>query len=479
VSRRFQVLALSSAALVGCAVGPNYKRPDVATPAQFRGQVTPSQAASLADRPWWEVFDDPALASMIDEALRHNYDLRAAGWRVEEARAEAGIARSTFLPAVQGSAGWSRSKPSSYATGIPIPATSLYDVNLGLSWELDVWGRIRRLDEQALAAYLGTEEARRGVMLSLVADVATGYFQLRQLDLELEIAKRTTTAFEQTRDLFNRRFAAGAASALETASAEASLATTAANVPSLERQIAAQENQLSVLLGRPPGDIPRGAALNDQPLLPEVPAGLPSDLLERRPDVREAEEALVAANAGVGVATADLFPTISLTGAFGGVAPRVSELLNKGRTWSVGGGLLTPIVQGKRLAEQRRAAVAQWRQARLAYEKTVINAYAETSTALVAYAKLADVEAQQTKAVAADREAVTLANQRYVAGLADYLEVLQAEQQLYPAENALAQTRFARLATLVELYKALGGGWKLPDREWTGHDASAAGSGQR
>ena len=273
-------------------------------------------------------------------------------------------------------------------------------------------------------------------------------------------------ANEQRLRSFDRRLAAGAASALETASAEASLASTAANIPNLERQIAAQENQLSLLLGRNPGDVPRGGALNDQLLPPAIPAGIPSDLLERRPDVREAEQALVAANANVGVATANLFPTISLTGALGGVAPQVSQLFGKGKTWSVGGGLLTPIVQGGRLADQRRAAVAQWQRVRLAYERTVTNAFAEVSTALVAYAKLAEVEKQRARAVSADREAVTLANQRYVAGLADYLEVLQAEQQLYPAENALAQTRFERLATLVQLYRALGGGWKLPDQEW-------------
>jgi multidrug efflux system outer membrane protein len=453
-------IPLAVSLLAGCAVGPNYARPPVTAPPQFRGQVTPAQAASFADRPWWEVVNDTTLASLIDEGLRNNYDLRAAAWRVEEARADAGIARSTFFPQVQAGAGWSRSRSSSYATGVPIPPASLYDVNLGLSWELDLWGRIRRLDEAALAAYLGTEEARRGVMLSLVADVATSYFQLRQLDLQLEIARRTTTAFEQTRDLFDRRLAAGAASALETASAEASLASTAANIPNLERQIAAQENQLSLLLGRNPGEVPRGGALNDQLLPPEIPAGLPSDLLERRPDVREAEQALVAANANVGVATANLFPTISLTGAVGGVSPQVSQLLGKGKTWSVGAGVLTPIVQGGRLADQRRAAVARWQQARVAYERTVTNAFAEVSTALVAYGKLAEVEKQQARAVSAD-----------------YLEVLQAEQQLYPAENALAQTRFERLATLVQLYKALGGGWKLPDQEWP-HPTVAASAGR-
>jgi multidrug efflux system outer membrane protein len=476
--RTFSAVALAFVTLAGCAVGPNYRRPQVASPTQFRGELSPGQAASLADQPWWKIFDDPALASLIDEALRNNYDLRAAGWRVEQARAEAGIARSTFFPQAQAGGGWSRSRSSSYLTG-STPPVELYDVNLGLSWEIDLWGRIRRLNEAALAAYLGTEEARRGVMLSLVADVASSYFELRRLDLQLEIAKRTATAFEQTRDLFDRRLAAGAASALETASAEASLASTSANIPNLERQIAAQENLLSVLLGRNPGPVPRGAPLNDQHLLPAIPAGLPSDLLERRPDVREAEQALVAANAEVGVTIADMFPTISLTGALGGVAPQVSELFGKGKSWSVGGGLLTPIVQGGRLAHAHRAAVAQWHQARLAYEKTVTTAFAEVSTALVAYGKLAEAETQQARAVSADREAVTLANQRYVAGLADYLEVLQAEQQLYPAENALAQTRFDRLATLVQLYKGLGGGWKLSDQAWSAPASGAEGGSLR
>jgi len=473
--RTLPVLPLALLTLVGCAVGPNYQRPPVSAPAQFRGQVSPAQAASLADRAWWEIFSDATLSSLIDEALRNSFDVQAAGWRVSEARAGAGIARSEFFPQVQLGGGWSRSRSPSFTGGSSAEPVSLYDVNLGLAWELDLWGRIRRLDEAALARYFASEEARRGVMLSLIAEVATSYFELLRLDVQLGIAKRTAAAFGETRDLFDRRLAAGAASALETASAEASLASTSANIPDLERRIAAQENRLSLLLGRGPGDVPRGATLNDQLLPPEIPPGLPSDLLERRPDVREAEQALVAANANVGVATAELFPTISLTGAFGGVAPQVSELLGKGKSWSVGGGLLAPIFEGGRLASARRAAVAQWQQARVAYEKAVTNALAEVSTALVGYEKLAEVEKQQARAVSADREAVRLANERYVAGLADYLEVLQAEQQLYPAENALVQARSDRLATLVQLYKALGGGWKLSEQEWSGRTAATVG----
>ena len=465
---------LAAGVLSSCAVGPTYRRPGVATPAATRGQIGRAQAASLADQAWWDVFHDDALRSLVAEALKNGYDVRIAAWRVEEARALAGISRAQLFPQFQASAGWSRSRASLFNSPKPPAPVNLYDVNLGASWELDLWGRIRRSNQAALAQYLATEEARRGVMLSLASEVATDYFQLRLLDLQLEIAQRTATAFRETRDLFNRRLAGGAASELETASAEAALASTRANIPNIERQITAQENQLDVLLGREPGEIPRGAALDDQFLPPDVPAGLPSDLLERRPDLREAEQNLIAANAEVGVATANLFPTISLTGAFGGVAPGVGELFGNGRTWSLGGGLLTPVIQAGRLKHLRRAALAQWEQAKAGYEQSVTSAFAEVSSALVAYQKLAEVEAEQNRAVASYREAVRLAGMRYVAGLSDYLEVLQAQQQLYPAENALALTRFDRLAALVELYKALGGGWKLSDQEWPHPPAAPA-----
>ena len=465
--RTFVSLALVSSLLAGCAVGPGYKRPPVSTPEQIRGQAASSEAGSLADQAWWQIFQDDALKSLVGEALRNGYDVRLAAWRVEEARANAGIARSEFFPQVQVEGQWFRTRPSP-GSGFPPTPVNLYDVNLGLSWEIDLWGRIRRLNEAALAQYLATEEARRGVLLSLASEVATSYFQLRTLDLELEIARRTTGAFQETYDLFSRRLAGGTASALETSSAGASLASTAASIPNLERQIVAQENQLAFLLGRNPGSIPRGAALNDQFLPPEIPAGLPSDLLERRPDLRQAEQELVAANANVGVAVANFFPTISLTGAFGGVAPQVSDLFSKGRTWSVGGELLSPVLQGRRLKNQHRAALARWEQARVGFEQSVTNAFTEVSTALVAYQKLAEVEKQQAQAVDAYKEAVRLSSQRYLAGLSDYLEVLQAQQLLFPAENSLAQTRFSRLASLVQLYKALGGGWKLTDQEWPG-----------
>jgi len=473
MSRKFNsnlfMLALGAAfclLVAGCTVGPNYQRPPVTAPEQVRGQVGPSEAASLADRPWWEIFQDAELKGLIDEALRNSYDVRLAAWRVEEARAAAGISRSQLLPQVQAGAGWSRGQSSKLVNPGARPE-NLYDANLGVSWEIDLWGRIRRLNEAARAEVLATEEARRGVLLSLVSDVATSYFRLRELDLELEIAKRSAAAFQETYDLFNRRLEAGAASGLETASAGATLASTEAEIPDLERRIVAQENQLAFLLGRNPGPIARGKALNDQLLPPQIPAGLPSDLLERRPDLREAEQQLVAANAEVGVAAANFFPRLSLTGVFGGVAPQVADLFGDGKTWSAGGGLLSPVFQGRRLSQEHRAAVARWQQAKVQYEASVTNAFTEVSTALVAYQKLADTEREQARAVASYRQAVRLSNDRYLAGLADYLEVLQAQQQQLAVEDSLARARRDRLVSLVQLYKALGGGWKLSDQEWS------------
>ena len=468
--RKLALIAMM-AALSGCAIGPNYKRPEIASPAETRGQAAAAEAASLADQPWWEIFGDDTLRGLIAEALRNGYDVRLAVARVDEARANAGIARSQFFPQIQGQGDWTRSRQSNFV--LPGPPINLYDVNIGLTWEIDLWGRIRRLDEQALSLYFASEEARRGVMLSLVSEVANEYFQLRALDLQLEIAKRTTEAFQSTFDLFNRRLEGGAASRLETASAEASLATTAAQIPNLERQIVAQENSICLLLGRNPGPIARGAGLNEEALPPRVPSGLPSDLLERRPDVREAEQNLKAANAAVGAAVADFFPRIDLTGAFGGVAPQVSQLFQSGKAWSVGGGLLTPVLQGRRLHNAYRAAVARFEQAKVQFERSVTNAFSETSTALVAYQKLEEVEKQQARSVAAYRDAVALSNQRYIAGLSDYLEVLQAQQQLFPAENAAVETRYSRLAALVELYRALGGGWNVKDPAWQPVEKSA------
>jgi len=459
MSRR--LLPLAALVLAGCAMGPNYRRPEAQPPAAFRGQAQ-AEAASLADQPWWDVFGDPTLKGLVAEALKSNFDARTATWRVEEYRARLGIERAGWLPAIVPGASFNRGRQSTYSVSGHGMGQG-YDLHAGASWELDLWGRVRRLNEAGLAGYLGAQDARRGVYLATLATTASAYFELRELDHRLEIARSTTAAFGETYDLFSRRLAGGAASALETARARAAQASAAASIPGLERQIQAQENLLCLLLGRNPGPIPRGADLALQPLPPAIPAGLPSTLLERRPDLREAEQRLVAANAAVGVAKASQFPVFSLTGLLGGVAPELNQLSGPGKEWAVGASLTGPVFQGFRLQRQKDAAVAQWEQARVRWQAAVAGAFGEVSTALVAYAKHAEAEKELAGAVDALKSAVALANLRYTAGLSNYLEVLDAQQQLFPAENALSQARLARLLTMVQLYKALGGGWNLAD----------------
>ena len=436
-ARRAALLSALSLALAGCAVGPNYKRPLVPVPERFYGDERAAEARSLADVPWWDVFDDPILKGLIEEAVRNGFDARLSAARVLEARARYGIVRSQRF-----------------------------------SWELDLWGRIRRLSEAARAQYLATEEGRRGGLLSLVSDVAVAYMDLRELDSELAIAKSTTAAFQDTYDLFNRRLEGGAASGLETARAEASLAQVAAQIPEIERAIVARENQLNFLLGRNPQPIPREDPLMALP--PDVPPGLPSALLERRPDIRQAEQLLIAANANVGAAKADFFPRLSLTGLFGNVSPELGDLFSShSKTWSAGAGLLGPIFQGGRIKRSYEAAQAQWQQAKVEYEAATANAFGEVSGALVDRTKLVETERQRARAVAAYQEAVRLANIRYDSGLSAYFEVLEAQQQLFPAEISLAQTRRDQLVAVVNLYRALGGGWQAEER--TAGGAPAAG----
>src|SRR6266446_5176499 len=444
-----------------CAIGPNYKRPPLTVPERYSADESAAEARSLTDAPWWDLFEDPILKGLIEEAIRNGFDARLAAARVQEARARFGIARSQFFPSVDYEAGWQRARPDPIVNPSGQTQTQ-WSVDAAFSWELDLWGRIRRLDEAALAAYLATEEGRRGVLLSLVSDVATAYLDVRELDRELEIAKSTTAAFQGTYDLFNRRLARGAASSLETARAEASLAQVAAQIPEIARAIVARETQINFLLGRNPQPIPREGPLFALP--PEVPPGLPSALLERRPDVRQAEQALIAANAGIGVAKADFFPRLSLTGLFGNVSPELNELFSQGKTWSLGAGLLGPVFQGGRIKRAYEVAKAQWEQARIEYEATAANAFGEVSRALADRTKLVETERQRARAVSAYQEAVRLANVRYASGLSAYFEVLEAQQQLFPAEIGLAQTRRDQLVAVVNLYRALGGGWQAEER---------------
>jgi len=463
--------------LAGCAVGPNYKQPPVTAPDYYRDIQGPAQSdTSFADLPWWEVFHDDQLQKLIDEALGTGYDIQIAAWRVEEARARAGIARSEFWPQVGYSGEYSRSQQSQFTGPITHPTVNLHAVNVNFGWELDLWGRVRRLNEAAKAQYLATEAGRRGVLISLVSDVARTYFQLRELDEELAIANETVDAFKKTSDLFQRKLSEGAASALETAYASAAYKQVASGVPELERQIEATENVLNVLLGRNPNAISRGMTLAAQPLVPEVPAGLPSMLLQRRPDIVQAEQELIAANAGVGVATANFFPTISLTGLFGAVSPEVSNLFPHGQAWSIAAGLFGPLFQGGRLVSEYDVSFALREQARLHYEQTVTNAFGETTTVLYARGKIALSVSELESTVGHYQEMVRLTNLRYNSGLANYFEVLYSMQQLFPAQIALARARLELVVDYVDIYKALGGGWKVETSDWQrgGHGATPA-----
>jgi multidrug efflux system outer membrane protein len=476
--RKFVAAAVALGVLSGCAVGPNYKQPPVNAPDVYRDvQGPPAPVESLADQPWWEVFQDPVLVQLIDEALRNGYDVQLAAARVEEARARAGIARSEFFPSINYGGGWSRGRNPGTVFPFTTATTNLIDANVNFGWELDVWGRIRRLNEAAKAQYLASEDARRGVLLSLVSDVATTYFTLIGLDEELAITKETVAAFQGTYDLFKRKLDEGAASALETSYAAAALYQVSSQVPLFERQIEALENNLNLLLGRNPGPIPRGESLTAQPLPPEVPAGLPSALLQRRPDIREAEQNLIATNALVGVAVANFFPTISLTGLFGAVSPDLDSFYPAGKTWTIAASLLGPLFQGGRLRSQYGVAYAQWEQQKVEYERTITAAFAETTTVLYAREKFAEEVAELTKTVAEYREMVRLSTLRYNSGLSNYFEVLYAMQLLFPAEVARVAARINLLNDYVNIYKALGGGWNLqpedPNPTWLSPAASA------
>jgi len=458
VSRRSPLLVASMALAVagGCATGPNYKRPSLPMPESFYGASRVDEARVVAEAAWWGVFADPVLTALVEEALRDGFDARLAAARVEEARARFGIARADFYPSISYAGGWQRGRADQLVNPDGTKQTR-WRADVGFSWELDLWGRIRRLNEAARAQFLATEEAQRGVLLSLASEVAVAYLELRELDAELEISRRTAAAFQDTYALFNRRLEGGAASALETARAEAALGEVAAQIPEIERAIVARENQLNFLLGRSPQEISREAAAT--PLPPDVPPGLPSALLERRPDVRQAEQLLVAANAGVGAAKAEFFPRLSLTGLFGNASSELDRLFSQGTTWSIGAGLLGPLFQGGRIKRGQEAAIARFEQARVQYEAAVVNALGEVSSALVDRSMLVETERQRGRAVTALLEAVRLANLRYNSGRSAYFEVLEAQQQLFPAELALARTRRDQRVAVVNLYRALGGGW--------------------
>jgi multidrug efflux system outer membrane protein len=448
-------------ALGGCAVGPDYRRPELPTTPSFRER--PEEATSIADVPWWEVFRDETLVALIRESLENNRDLAFATANVETARYLAAVQRGELFPQVGYEADAARGDQTLLGAISPgLETDDAFFTALNLAWEIDVWGRIRRASEAARAEMLASEAFRRGVVLSLVSAVAQAYFELRELDLELEIALESVASFQETRDLFERQYQGGVVSKLDPLRAEAALAQAAATVPDLERRIVAKENEISVLLGRPAGSIPRGTPLEIQAEPPEVPAGVPSQLLERRPDLVEAEQALVASNAREGVALADYFPRIGLTAFAGSVSDELSDLLGAGHgAWSVGGSALGPIFTAGRTTYTWRAAQSLSDASQASYEGAVLNALREVSDALVAREKLSEVRMHQELAVEALRESVHISRTRYLGGLANYIEVLDAQQQLYPAEFDLAQTQRDQLLAVVEIYRTLGGGWQL------------------
>jgi multidrug efflux system outer membrane protein len=447
---------LAAVLLAGCALGPRYRRPEVATPALHRGQ-TEAEPASLADLPWWELFQDTALRELIGTSLAANRDLAVAAARVEQARGFVLVARSEMLP--QG--GYTGS--ADRGRGLVIGSTDTFNVFAGVlnaAWEIDLWGRIRRTTEAARAELLASDEFRRGIVLSLVSGVAQAYFELRELDRELEIARRTTASFADTQNLFVRQFQGGVGTKLATARADAAHAQTAASVAELERLVVVKENQLSVLLGRLPMPIVRGATLTDQVVPPTTPAGLPSTLLERRPDVRGAEALLRSANARVGVAITEFFPRIGLTAAYGGRSTELDQITSGAASlWNIGGSVVGPLFQGGRLIGGYEAARADWEASRAEYEQAVLVAFREVSDALIAIDRLRVVYEELFHAVASLNDAYRLSRLRFVDGLASYFEVLEAQQELFPAEIALARVERDRLLAVVQLYRALGGGW--------------------
>jgi outer membrane protein, multidrug efflux system len=448
--------------LAGCAIGPHYKRPAPGAPETFRGDTQAGATNSFADLPWWQVFQDETLQELIRAALTNNYDLRIAATRVEQAHAIELEARSQFFPAVGYVGGASRGKNA--ASGAPSFNNGVTEDTFLLAgeatWELDLWGKIRRLNESARAQYFASQEARHDVTISVISQVAQAYFQLMALDDELKISREATNSYNDSLDLFNARMQGGVASRLETATAEALKAAAAATIPEFERQVAVQENLISVLVGQNPGPVMRAGKPLEELLPPDVPAGLPSSLLERRPDVREAEQLVHSANAQIGVAEANFLPQISLTALFGQVSPAASTFTaGEANVWNLAATAAGPLFQGGQLAAQYRQVKAAWEQARLQYLAAVLNAMQEVSDALVARQKFGEETVEQSHAVDAYQEALTVSMERYKSGQASYYEVLQEQQLLFPAEVTLVQTRLNHLLAVVDLYRALGGGW--------------------
>jgi outer membrane protein, multidrug efflux system len=457
--RRLTALVLALP-IAGCTMGPDYRRPEVEAPPAYRYEVM--DARDTANAAWWQQFGDPVLDGLIDEALARNLNVKIAAASVEKAAAVLTQTRAPLYPQASYGASTSGQRQSE-----KVGVVYANDALAGASWEIDLWGRIRRLSEAARAQVLATEEARRGVVLSLVGAVANTYLQLRGLDEQLVIATRTKAAYAESVRLFELQFKYGVQSQMTVQQARTQYETAAAAIPQIESQIAQTENALSVLLGRNPGPIQRGKPIGALGT-PDIPAGLPSEVLERRPDIRQAEQQLVAANAQIGAAKALYFPTISITGALGIASLDLAKLFSgPSGAWSYQGSIVGPIFTAGAIKSQVRQTEAARKAAELGYVAAIQSAFADVENALVVRAKLADQLAAEARLVGASREYRRLARLQFDGGVAPYMTVLQAEQQLFPAELNEVQLRTSLLAATVNIYKAMGGGWVLEAEQRT------------
>jgi multidrug efflux system outer membrane protein len=451
-------LALVAAA---CTVGPNYKRPPVSMPDEFRSQVQAANIArevSLADQRWTTVFDDPVLQQLITTALASNFDLQIAASRILQAQAQLGINRADQLPTVNGQA-TGQGSHGQIGQGQQLPTIGIAQLGGTLSWELDFWGKYRRATEAARAQIVASEWGRRAIVTSLVSEVASGYFFLRSLDSQLDISRRTITSREESLRLTEVREQGGATSLVDVRQAEQLVFTARGQIVDLQRRIEQQENALSVLLGGHPGPVDRGKALTEQAHAPEVPEGLPSALLDRRPDIQQAEQFIVAANARIGSAKAAYFPQISLTGSGGVISTALSSLFTSG-AWSVGAGAIQPLFNGGRIRSQVALAEARRQEAEISYQQTIQRAFREVSDAIIGYRRLREFRENQEGLLRSAQDARRLADLRYQGGATSYLEVLDSDTRLFAAELGLVQAQFSELSEFVEIYRSLGGGWQ-------------------
>jgi multidrug efflux system outer membrane protein len=460
------VLIMIISLLPNSALAQKYQRPRVETPVAYRGGPAQPDAQSLADTKWFEVFKDEKLQELIREALNNNYDVRAATANINLARANLGITRSDQFPTFVGSADFVTqrlSRSGSFDLPEPVKRDRTFGsvlLNL-LNFELDIWGRLRKATAAARADLLASEETRKAVMTTLVSDVSASYFNLRELDLELEVAHRTLVSRQESLRLITLRQQRGVSNMLEVRQAEELVYSATEVIPALQQSIEVQENFLSFLIGKNPNTIIRGQTLIEQQMPPTVPSGLPSDLLERRPDIRAAEQQLIAANARIGVAKAAYFPRISLTGFLGFESGQLSSLFSPSRSvWAFVPEVTQPIFTGGRLKSNVRFTQAQQEGLLVNYERVIQTAFREVSDALIAYRQVKEVRMQRELLVKTLQDRVRLAYLRYNGGVSNLLEALDADRSLFEAELSLAQARRDELLTVVQLYKALGGGWQ-------------------